>query len=83
MNMTGKFLSQWQMSEAKRQEAIANSIQKRDGTSFPLTDIIAWSCGCCIGPYIAKHKQPILSASEADEVLKKKKIRKQGKEMTQ
>ena len=58
-NMTGKFLSQWQMSEAKRHEAMLNSIQKREGTSYSLTPIIAWSCGCCIGPCIDRNKSQI------------------------
>jgi hypothetical protein len=55
-NHTGKFLSQWQMAEAKRSEAILNSIQKREKTNHPLSNIIAWSCGCCIGPSINKDK---------------------------
>ena len=79
MNHSGKFLSQWQMAEAKRIEAIENSVQKREGTNFPLSDIIAWDCGCCIGPVILRWEQPILSAAEADEVLKKRKIRKRDK----
>jgi hypothetical protein len=70
--MTGRFLSQWEMAEAKRHEARANSIQKREGTNFPLSGIIAWGCGCCIGPSI-RYDQPILSASEADGVLKQRK----------
>lgn len=70
----GKFLSQWQMAEAKRHEARANSIQKREGTNFPLSDIIAWDCGCCIGPVIMSHcKDPILSPEEADKVLRDRK----------
>ncbi len=77
-NLTGKFLSQEQMAEAKRSEAVMNAIQKRDGTNFPLSPIIAWGCGCCIGPVIMRRK-PILSASEADRALKKRKVRKQRK----
>jgi hypothetical protein len=71
-NMTGKFLSQWHMSEAKRDEARLNAIQKRNGTNFPLTPIVAWGCGCCIGPSVNKERS-ILSAAEADKILKARK----------
>lgn len=81
-NHTGKFLTQKQMAEAKRSEAIQNSIQKREGTNFPLSEIIAWGCGCCIGPVI-NRKSEILSAKEADAVLKaKKKSKKEKKNKT-
>ena len=78
-NHTEKFLTQQQMATAKEQEAIMNSIQKRNGTNFPLTEIIAWSCGCCIGPYIARGKGPILSPQEADKILKERKVRRNKK----
>ena len=78
-NMTGKFLSQWHMSEAKRQEARVNAMQKRNGTNLPLTPIIAWCCGCCIGPHVARNKRTILSSSEADKILVRRKVRKRGK----
>ena len=74
--MSRKFLSQWHMAEAKIEEAIANSIQKRDKTNFPLSRIIAWSCDCCIGPVIMYHKKPILTPEEADEVLRLRKRRR-------
>lgn len=78
-NHTEKFLTQWQMSEAKRSEAIMNSIQKREGTHFPLSNIIAWGCGCCIGPVIKRHDGPILSPQEADKILKARKVRRNKK----
>lgn len=73
-NLDGKFLSQWEMSEAKRHEAKLNSIQKREKTHFLLSDIVVWGCGCCIGPNIDRYK-PKLSPSEADDILKKRKKR--------
>lgn len=72
-NLTGKFLSRWQMAEAKRSEAVINSVQKRNGTRHPLGPIIAWSCGCCIGPY-RKTDKTIATPDEADAILRKKRV---------
>src|SRR4051812_2269096 len=71
-NHTGKFLTQWQMAEAKRHEAWQNSQQKRNGTNHPMSNIIAWSCGCCIGP-VLKRDETILTPEQADAVLKLRK----------
>ncbi len=72
MNMTGKFLTQWDMSEAKRHEARQNALQKREGTNHPLSSIIVWGCGCCVGPVLVRHKN-IPTAEEADEILRERK----------
>lgn len=69
--MTRKFLSQEQMAEAKRSEAIANAIQKREGTNYPTT-IIAFDCGC-IWSHVRRYDRPVLSPAEADVVLKMRK----------
>jgi ubiquinone biosynthesis protein COQ9 len=66
------FLTQWQMGEAKHSEAIANSVQKRNGTNHPLSKHIAWSCGCCIFPIILRDKT-VATAEEADAILKSRK----------
>jgi hypothetical protein len=71
-NMSGKFLSQWHMAEAKHSEAIVNAIQKRAGTRHPLSETIAWSCGCCIQPYLKRDKT-IATPEEADAILRTRK----------
>jgi hypothetical protein len=78
-NMTGKFLSQWQMAEAKRTEDCMNAIQKRNGTNYPLSEILAWGCGCCIGPVIMEGKK-IPSPAEADEILRQRKHERKRKQ---
>lgn len=74
-NMTGRFLSQWHMAEAKHSEAIVNSIQNRNGTRHPMKNIIAWGCGCCIQPYLNKDKT-IATSEEADAILRQRKVKK-------
>jgi hypothetical protein len=71
-NHTGRFLTRWQMAEAKRDEARLNSVQKREGTNHPLSNIVAWSCGCCIGPCI-KQDQNIATPNEADAIMRQRK----------
>ena len=70
-NMTGRFLTQKQMAEAKSFEAICNSIQKRAGTRHPLSNVIAWDCGC-IGPVILRNRI-IPTSEQADAMLKLRK----------
>lgn len=71
-NHTGKFLTKYHMAEAKRSEAMTNSVQKREKTNHPAGEHIAWSCECCVGVPL-KYDQKILSKTEALVELKRRK----------
>jgi hypothetical protein len=68
--MAGRFLSRKAISELKRSEVHANGQQKREGTRFA-TAAIAWSCGCCQGYYILKHR-PVADVTVQEEELSRK-----------
>jgi hypothetical protein len=53
--MAGRFLSLKQIAEVKESEARCNAIQKREGTKHPMVAIV-WSCGCCHGYCIMRHR---------------------------
>lgn len=53
--MKRRFLSLKQIAEVKKSEAVCNAIQKREGTKHPMV-AIAWSCGCCQGYVILRHR---------------------------